>query len=114
MQQLWFDQGTILKFADLNFTTKSPKILENISKFILIIADFNENDRMIMSIKQLPIEFFKSFAFSPEAMSFFYKFVPQKLTISMIFSELDFAERINGSRTTNKQTRYHITAVVLG
>ena len=30
---------------NFNFTTKSPKILENISKFILIIADFNKGNR---------------------------------------------------------------------
>ena len=46
-----------------NFKTKSLKITENISKFILIIADFNKNNRLIISMKQLLLEFFKSVAF---------------------------------------------------
>ena len=46
-----------------NFTTKSPKILEGISKFILIVEDFNKNNRLLTSMKPLPLEFFKSVAF---------------------------------------------------
>ena len=46
-----------------NFTVKFPNILGNISKFILVIADLNENNRLIMSMKQLPLEFLKSVAF---------------------------------------------------
>ena len=42
---------------------KSPKILGSISKFILIIADLDKNNSLIMSMKQLPFEFFKSVAF---------------------------------------------------
>ena len=53
----------MLKFADFNFATKSPKILENVSKFILIIADFNKDSHLIISMKQLPLELFKSVAF---------------------------------------------------
>ena len=33
------------------------------SKFILIIVDFNKNNCLLTSMKQLPIELFKSFAF---------------------------------------------------
>ena len=46
-----------------NFKSKSLKIMENISTFTLIIADFNKDNRLIMSMKQLPLEFFKSVAF---------------------------------------------------
>ena len=33
-------------------------------KIILIIADFNENNHLIISMKQLPFDLFKSVAFS--------------------------------------------------
>ena len=33
------------------------------SKFVLIIADFNKNNCLLTSMKQLPLEFFKSVAF---------------------------------------------------
>ena len=56
----WKQFLTLLIF---NFTTKSPKILENISKCILIIADFNKNNCLLTSMKQLPLELFKSVAF---------------------------------------------------
>ena len=46
-----------------NFTTKSPKILKGISKFILIVEDFNKNNRLLTRMKPLPLEFFKSVAF---------------------------------------------------
>ena len=41
----------------------SPKILENMSKIILIIADFDKHNHLIISMKQLPLEFFKSVVF---------------------------------------------------
>ena len=50
---------------NFNLTTKSPKVLENISKFILIIADLNKDNRLIMSMKQFPLECFKPVAFFP-------------------------------------------------
>ena len=37
--------------------------MENISKFILIIADFNKNNCLLTSMKQLPLALFKSVAF---------------------------------------------------
>ena len=43
-------------FKVFNFKTKSPKILENMFKIILSIADFNKNNRLIMSVKQLPLD----------------------------------------------------------
>ena len=52
-----------MPFADFNCATKSPKILENVSTIILIIVDFNEYNRLIINMKQLPSEFFKSVAF---------------------------------------------------
>ena len=66
MQQLLFWPWGNLKFNDFNFTTKSPKIVEDISKFILIIADCNRNKLLIIGRKQLPSEFlFNSVAFFP-------------------------------------------------
>ena len=38
-------------------------MLENISTFILIIADFNKNNCLLTSMKQLPLELFKSVEF---------------------------------------------------
>ena len=38
-------------------------MLENMSKFILIIADFIRNNCLLTSMKQLPLELFKSVAF---------------------------------------------------
>ena len=46
-----------------NFATKSPNILKNISKFKLIIADLEKNNYIIINLKQLVSEFFKSAAF---------------------------------------------------
>ena len=38
-------------------------MLENTSKLILIIVDFNKNNCLLTSMKQLPLELFKSVAF---------------------------------------------------
>ena len=38
-------------------------MLENISTFILIIADFNKNNCLLTSMKQLQLELFKSVEF---------------------------------------------------
>ena len=56
-------QGQVCSLLICNFTTEFPKILEYMSKSILIIADFSRNNRLIMSIKQLPSEIFRSVAF---------------------------------------------------
>ena len=39
-----------------------PKILENMSKIVPIIVDFSKINSLIMSMKQLPLEFFKTVA----------------------------------------------------
>ena len=41
----------------------SPKIMDNISNFMLIIADFIKNNRLMMSVKESTLWFFKSFTF---------------------------------------------------
>ena len=53
----WKQFRTLLIF---NFTIRLPKILGKISKFILIIAEFNKNNCLQISMKQLPLELFKS------------------------------------------------------
>ena len=56
------DQGEVWSLLIFNNTTtiKSPKMLENISKFILIDTDFNKDNRLIISMEQMPFEYFKS------------------------------------------------------
>ena len=46
-----------------NSATKSPKILKNISKFKLIIADLEKNSHSIIYLKQLVSKLFKPVAF---------------------------------------------------
>ena len=57
------DNKTNLNLLIFSFATKSPKILKNISKFKLIIADIEKNNYLIIDSKQLVSEFFKSVAF---------------------------------------------------
>ena len=46
-----------------NSATRSPKILKNISKFNLIIVNFEKNNYQSFSLRQLVLESFKSVAF---------------------------------------------------
>ena len=62
-----------------NFTTKTSKILENTSKLTLIIANFNKNNHLIMSMNKFPLEFFKSFAFFLELPAYSLLFVEGNL-----------------------------------
>ena len=47
-----------LMFLISNSATKSSKILKNISKFNLILADAGKNIHLIFNMKQLVLEFF--------------------------------------------------------
>ena len=53
----------ILSLLICNSSTRSPKSLNNISKFNLIIVNFEKNNHITLNLKQLVLEFFKSVAF---------------------------------------------------
>ena len=58
-----FDLRAILKFADCCVYNQVTKYTGKCIKFIQVIADFKESNRLTISMIQLPLKVFKSIAF---------------------------------------------------